>query len=136
MVRKYIPKRKNPAVSKDKIDEAIRKVKEEGQSIRSAAREIGIDESSLRGKIKNKPRGPPGGRTSLPHESERELALVLSMKAKCGFSSTREEVRSLVAKYVECNINSNTEVGNYLRKHCRFKVCTLHFEHLQSLLVY
>ena len=102
-----------------------------GLSIRKAAKEIGIHEWTLRDRMKRT--REVGGLTSLPEDSERELAFLLTLKAKWGFASTRDEVRSIVAEYVRDNIESETEIGEYLRKNCRFKVSTIIWKNTSRL---
>jgi len=123
MVYKY--KRKLPKkvpVSQALIDEAIRKVRNNELSIRKAAKELNMAESSLRDKMKVKRTKRSGGQTTLTRDAEEELAHLLIVKAKWGFAAGREELKDIVQQYVIANKDHDTEVGRQLKKLCRFKV--------------
>ena len=123
MPRKYLPgkKRKIKDVDETLINEALSKV-EAGTSIRTAAKEASVDEKTLRNRMKKGAPLKSGGHLSLPVDSEKELALMLCIKAKWGFALTREQVYDLVQQYVRANKHSDTDLGKYIRAHCRFKV--------------
>ena len=125
MVYKY--KRKNPPripLDEEKIRDAIERIKDARISKRKAAKEVGVSEWTIRQRMKNPGFVPAaeGGHTSLPYESERELHKMLEIKSSWGYAASKDEVNDLVAAYVKENMNKNTELGDYLRKYCRFKV--------------
>ena len=60
--------------------------------------------------------------TSLPQENESELAMMLTVKAKWGFGSTRDEVRQLVHDYVVEAKTKDNPIEKHLKKYCQFKV--------------
>lgn len=122
MPSKY--KRKTP--DKGNLDEqiksAIAKVQSKELSIRKAAKEIGLPESTLRDKIKKHHTGTWGGSNTLPKEVEQELALMLSIKAKWGFAAGKEELKDIVQQYVSSNKYEATPIGQQIATFCRFKV--------------
>lgn len=118
----YKRKHNKPKISDQDIAKAINKIKSEGKSIRSAAKEIGMHESTLRDKMKVKRLKTQGGQLSIPHESEKELAMMLDLKAKWGFACSRDEVKDLVRDYVKANKDKSTTIGEYLTNYCKFKV--------------
>ena len=86
-------------------------------SVREASRNFGINEATLRDKLKhvNSLRGWHGVAMAIPKE-ESEFAHLLTLKSKWGFASTREEVKcldSLVQKYVQANKNLDTPVSKH-----------------------
>ena len=123
MPRKYIKKRlEKTKVSEDEILSAIAKVKKKELSIRQAAKEIGLPESTLRDKMKRKRSGSWGGVTTLPKEAEERLALMLSVKAKWGFAASKAELKDIIQEFVSKNKEEDSELGEQLRKFNRFKV--------------
>ena len=117
------------------IDAALHSVRE-GSSIRRAAKRIGMDESTLRKKIKRQ-KVPleeieclevieqRGVKRSLPEEAEVSLAAMIRLCARWGFGLSGNEVKDLVRDYVAANREAETEVGAYLRRSCQFKVCNI-----------
>ena len=59
--------------------------------------------------------------TSLPRESEIELAECLTIKARWGYASTREKVKELVEQNVKENKDKENAIEEHLRKYCQFK---------------
>jgi len=124
MPRIYIAKNKKQHIGNDIIIDAIAEIRG-GSSIRKAAKSIGISESALRKRLKKPSDKTFGGQTSLPYDSEEEIASLLTLKYKWGFTSTRAEIRSFVHDYVKTNKPNETPIGEHLRKYCRFDVCLL-----------
>ena len=123
MPRGYKRKKEKVRVNEDKVKNAVAKVERGEKSIRKAAKEAGISEWTLRDRIKRGlPKKKEGGQQSMPEESETELAVMLRLKSKWGFASSRQEVIELVQDYVNHNKGKDTPVGKYLEKNCRFKV--------------
>ena len=83
-------------------------------SVREASKNFGINEATLRDKMKHvdSQRGWHGVVTAIPKE-ESEFAYLLTLKSKWGFASTRE-VKCLVQKYVQANKNLDTPVSKHL----------------------
>jgi len=126
MPRKYVKKKNRNPVSDEKVQTAIHKIQANNLSIRKAAKTIGVDEKTLRNRIKtlnnNSELKKVGGQQALPDKVEEELAHLLSIKAKWGWASSTEEVRDLVGEYVNANLEAEGEVGDHLRRFCKFKV--------------
>lgn len=123
MVHKYKKKNKEkPKVNEQMLQEAIAKVQSKQLSIRKAAAEIGMPESSLRDKMKKRRSQKPGTLTSLPEDSEKELAYLLKLRARWGFGASYNDVQSIVQQFVLENRDKDTELGIYLRKYCQLKV--------------
>ena len=127
------PKRPWVKHKQSDIDTALCRVKS-GTSIRKAAKHIGMDESTLRKKIKrlNMPLEEVecleafqkrGVNRSLPEEAEVSLAAMIRLCSRWGFGLGGSEVKELVRDYVAANMEVDSEVGAYLRKNCQFKVC-------------
>ena len=114
------------AADEDKVKDAILKINAGSISIRKAARELKVSEAMIRYRMKRITKGRPiqqrAGPQSLPPESERELALMLNVKAKWGFAADREEVAELVHDYVQANKDADGPVREHIRKCCQFKV--------------
>ena len=84
-------------------------------SVREASKNFGINEATLRDKLKHvySQHGWHGVVTAIPKE-ESEFAHLLTLKSKWGFALTREEVKCLVQKYVQANKNLDTPVSKHL----------------------
>ena len=123
MVRNY--KKKFPInvkITERQYTDGLSKVAA-GSSIRQAAKDCRMSEFSFRRRLKapleqGQHLGTP---MSLPEASERDLAVVLTIKSKWGFALSRKEVQDLVEEYVQLNKRKNTELGRYLTKYCKFK---------------
>ena len=129
MPRKYKKKNKPSYIDDVKVKDALAKIIKGEVSIRKAAKTATVSEFALRKYLKRYrddlgsfERCSSGGHTSLPERSERELAFCLNLKARWGFALTTDEVKRIVYEYVSFNYESETELGSYLRKYCRFKV--------------
>jgi len=115
--------------SQQDIVAAMQAVETGTSSMRKVARRFHMSEAHLRKNIKHKknlemtPRRTVGNPLNLPEDSEKELAVLLTIKSKWGFASTREEVCELVQDYVKINITKETPLAEHLRKYCRFKNC-------------
>lgn len=125
MPRNYIKKRAANAPSKEKF-ELVKDLLDKGISIRKASKQIGMPPTTIRRYLemekKNKEICKTGTKTSLPEESERELALMLSIKSKWGYASSREEVKTLVHDFVRSVKGTGTSVGDHVVRYCKFKV--------------
>ena len=121
MVRKYKPKGRRP-VDELIMESAIEMVKA-GASIRSAAKNYGLHEATIRVRMKREtPSAKLGGTIAIPEDEEANLAYLLTLKSKWGFASTREEVKCLVQEFVQSNRGKDTDLSKHLDKFCRFKV--------------
>ena len=111
MVRKYV---RNLERGPGAVEVALETIKAGTMSVREASKNFGINEATRRDKLKhvNSQRGWHGV-TAIPKE-ESEFALLLTLKSKWGFASTREEVKCLVQKYVQANKNLDTPVSKHL----------------------
>lgn len=115
MPRKYQPRKKaevrrsTKKIPIETLKTALHHVKESGMSIRKAAREVNINEKSLRNYMKDLSLGkertnmPIGNPTYLPEASEQQLASLLATRAQWGFAVTREELQDLVTEFVDIN---------------------------------
>lgn len=121
MVRKYKRKTDRDPPNEDLIQEALRQVREDGLSRNKAATLAGVSEKTIRRRLINAPR-KDGGQTRLPEEAERELALLVSLKAKSGVISTNIEIRNLVSEFIKENKNKDTDLGELLRTRSKFRV--------------
>ena len=125
MVRNYKKKKEQANVNRDKLKQ-VKALVSNGMSIRKAGKQLGLHEASIRRHLKaekeNKTIGTVGIKTALPENSEEELALMLTLKAKWGFASSREEVKSLVQDFVRKVKGTDTPEGGHLAKYCKFKV--------------
>ena len=83
-------------------------------SVREASKNFGINEATLRDKLKHvdSQRGWHGVVMAIPKE-ESEFAHLLTLKSKWGFASSRE-MKFLVQKYVQANKNLDTPVSKHL----------------------
>ena len=112
MVRKYVRNlERDPCV----VEAALETIKAGTMSVREASKNFGINEATLRDKLKHvdSQRGWHGVVTAIPEE-ESEFSHLLTLKSKCCFASTREEVKCLVQKYVQANKNLDTPVTKHL----------------------
>lgn len=96
----------------------------EGQSIRQASAVLGFPDTTVRRHLHAAEEGrhvpPPGAAASLPPALEQEFVEIIRMAAESGFGICRSELKSFVADVVNRHLNTDTEIGNYLRQHCRF----------------
>ena len=74
-----------------------------GTSIRQAARDFSLSETTLWRHIeaekREKPAPKKGTPISLPEDCEKELSLILSLKSKWGFALNGKEVKELVKEF-------------------------------------
>ena len=80
----------------------IRKARSGAISKRKAAKEIGVSEWTVRDRMK-KDTPVQKEHMSLPYESERSSKIMLEIKAKWDYATTRDEVTDLVQSYVNEN---------------------------------
>ena len=118
MVRKYVRNLGRSPLDPGAVEAALETIKASTMSIRKASKNFGINEATLRDKLKHvdSQRGCTGWHgvvTAIPKE-ESEFAYLLTLKSKWGFASTREEVKYLVQKYVQTNKNLDTPVSKHL----------------------
>ncbi|CAF2000862.1 unnamed protein product [Rotaria magnacalcarata] len=117
-------KKKNPGVNADNVKEALKAVENKIMSQRAACKAFNVTRKTLYRRLKEKhhlPNYPAGMKSSLPFDSEVELAVALTTLAKQGFALTRTEVRQLVKEYVEKHKEDNNQIGEHLCKYCQFK---------------
>jgi hypothetical protein len=121
MVFKY--QRKCAPVNQSLIQQALQAV-DNGMSVNAAAKQFAIPESTLRrhrnAQLGNQVLRPPGGIPSLPPSQEVELATLVKTAAEHGFAFSMEDIRVFVGKYVTSRWHEESELGHYLRTHCRF----------------
>ena len=112
MVRKYV---RNLGRGTGVVEAALETIKAGTMSVREASKNFGINEDTLRDKLKHvdSQRGRHGVVTAIPKE-ESEFAHLLTLKYKWGFASTREEGNCLVQKYVQAIKNLDTPVSKHL----------------------
>ena len=48
--------------------------------------------------------------------------MIINVKSKWGFALTRVELADLVHEFVKENKKKDSELGDYLKKYCKFKV--------------
>jgi hypothetical protein len=122
MPRKYLLK-KEP-VDREKLQNCLRVIREEGVSVNAAALQFGIPEATVRRHNNANKFGecvsPIGRVPYVPPDVQSELAVIAKTAARHGFGLTREEVRDLVAGYVQENWDKENVLGMYLRKNCKF----------------
>lgn len=137
-MRNYKPKRQTGREKKHNqsdVDSALHLVKN-GMSKRKAAKTIGMSESTLRSKLKAM-KSPlheisylssakRGTKNSLPEEAEVSLATMIRLCSRWGLGLDSDAVRGLVQEYIKQNKEKPGELGAYLKKYCRFKVCNSH----------
>ena len=123
MPRKYIRVKPEDKDLEEKIEKALKAIKEEGVSVRTAAKLHGVGRMTLQRRLATgeKPKKSVGGQLSLPKEAEMELAEYLKIKANGGFGNILNELKQLVRLYVDANSCEDTPIGTYLRKYCKFK---------------
>ena len=117
--------------SQANLDNALHMLKS-GLSIRKASKASGLSESTLRYKLKalkvpidelqHMPNVQRGNKSSLPVEAEISLATMARLCARWGLGLDSDAIKQLVAEYVSTNKEKDTEIGQYLRQYCRFKV--------------
>ena len=114
MVRKYV--RKKQPIDPGVVEAALETIKAGTMSVREASKNFGINEATLRDKLKHvdSQRGWNGVVTAIPKKESEFQCDLLTLKYKWGFASTREEVKCLVQKYVQANKNLDTPVSKYL----------------------
>jgi len=134
--RKVNPKKTHEKVPQDKLDTALHLIQTTNISVRGAAKQAGMNESTLRAIIKrNKKSGKDletiqqlvslessGMQPSLPHDEEQVLAEAIRLRAKWGFGLSRSDVQDLVQDFVALHREKETPLGEHLRKYCQFKV--------------
>ena len=122
MVRNY--KRKPKRVTEEDWVKMFEEVAE-GASVNSTAKKYGLNESTLRSRIKAAERDGSkrkhGGLQCLPRDIVDKLAVIITTRSKWGFASTRDEIKDLVQEYVTAHREADTPLGEYLKKHCFFK---------------
>ena len=136
-MRNYKKKRmsqKKKRIPQDRLDLAMRMIRENNSSIRAAAKAGGFSEAALRKIIKKQETQDlnevatlvaspaPGKQRAIPDNEERSLAAAIRLRAKWGFGLTRRNIQNLVAEFVTTNKEKETPLGDYLRKFCDFKV--------------
>ena len=89
MVSKYKSKGMRKTYSEDILKQAAKLV-EDGESIRSVSRKMGIEKMFLCRYLKASPK-KPGHPTALPFEDEKRLADYLKVLAKWGFAMSRNK---------------------------------------------
>ena len=116
------------------LDNALHMLND-GSSIRKASKASGLNESTLRYKLKalkaskvpiselrHMPSVKRGNKSSLPVEAEISLAMMARLTARWGLGLDSDAIKQLVAEYVSANREKDTDIGQYLRQYCRFKV--------------
>lgn len=132
--KKISPKVKRVKATQAKLDTALHLLKN-NNSIRGTAKQVGLPVSTLRSilkkqnsqidlvnQIKINNYGKPN---VLPQEDEETLARAISLRAKWGFGLTRSDIQDLVRDYIDLYKDSDTKLGEHLRKYCPFKVSKL-----------
>ena len=78
----------------ENIEKAVAAVKNEGMSVRAAAKVHNVGRMTLQRRVREPEKSlkSRGGQLSLPKEAEMELAELLKVKAKWGFADTTTEV--------------------------------------------
>ena len=132
--KKECPKIKQQRISQDRLDAALRMIREDNASIRAAAKACSFSEAALRKILKkqtaldlNDVATPvasqaPGKQRAIPNDEEGSLAAAIRLRVKWGFGLTRRIIQNLVAEFVTTNKEKETPLGDYLRKFCHFKV--------------
>lgn len=130
--KKENPKQTKTKVTQDKLDTALHHLKN-NCSKREAAKKAGINEGALRWILKKKENKEideigqlvncnAGMKTALPPEEETLLAKAIRLRAKWGFGWTRSDIQAFVKGFIDVNMEKDTDLGNYLKKYCKFKV--------------
>jgi hypothetical protein len=95
-----------------------------GVSRRRACRELGLSEASVRRYERAAANAvtihPHGGISSLPPSLSEEIATVARAAGKYGFGLSKKELRGYVGYLVEAYWDSPTQIGQHLRRYCRF----------------
>jgi hypothetical protein len=62
----------------------------------------------------------PGSLSSLPSNLEKDISVVARVAADNGFGISKAELQSFIADIVKRHLSENSDLGNYLRNHCKF----------------
>lgn len=130
--KKENPKQTKTKVTQDKLDTALHHLKS-NCSKREAAKKAGINEAALRWILKKRENTglegveqlvtcKSGMKTVLPPQEEGILSKAIRLRAKWGFGWTRSDIQDFVKDFIDLNIEKDTELGNHLKKYCKFKV--------------
>jgi len=116
-------------MSRAELDTALEMIKNK-TSIRKTAKHLGVNESTLRFKLKKVgpvedveelPSTSFGRKCVLPDEDEANLAILMRLRAKWGFSLTGKDIQELAIQYIQYNKDLDTPLAEHMKKHGRFK---------------
>ncbi|CAG5030003.1 unnamed protein product [Parnassius apollo] len=109
MVSNYIRKTDKASYSREKLQAAVRAVKNGELSGYKASQEYKIPRMTIMDHVNNKrtKSNSLGRNTALPLQVEKELALGLHLTEKHGFGLTKTEMLEMVADFVIKNIKGS-----------------------------
>jgi predicted transcriptional regulator len=124
-------KKKASQIDHELVEKCVKMTREDGLTIRAAAERFGMSKTTVNSHLYTTPLPSAGHLPCLPASVEADITTTTKTAAAHGFGISRQEPRQFET-FVVRKWNDDDEVGQHLRKNCRFvdkalgKLCYRH----------